>query len=91
MGFRFYRRVSIAPGLRLNFSRRGMSASLGRRGAHLTVGTHGTRSTVGLPGTGMSYSVISTTKRRRSSKKQGPALVGFITLLIIGVLVWKLL
>jgi Protein of unknown function (DUF4236) len=88
MGFRFYRRVSIAPGFRLNLSKRGVSTSFGRRVAHFTVGTRGT---VGLPGTGMSYSVISTTKRRRSSKKQGAALVGFITLLIIGVLVWKLL
>jgi hypothetical protein len=91
MGFRFYRRVFIAPGFRLNLSKRGVSTSFGRRVAHFTVGTHGTRGTVGLPGTGMSYSVISTTKRRRSSKKQGAALVGFITLLIIGVLDWKLL
>ncbi len=89
MAFRFYRRVSIAPGLRLNLSRRGISTSIGRRGAHFTVGTHGTRSTVGLPGTGLSYTTIST--KRRRGNKQGSALLGLIVLLIIGFLVWKLL
>jgi hypothetical protein len=35
MGLRFYRRVSVIPGLRLNFSKRCASASVGRRGAWL--------------------------------------------------------
>ena len=36
MTLRFYRRVSLIPGVRLNASRAGLSVSLGRRG-------HGTR------------------------------------------------
>jgi hypothetical protein len=55
MGLRFNRRVSIFPGLRLNFGKTGVSASVGRRGAWLTFGKRGTRATVGLPGTGLSY------------------------------------
>ena len=55
MGFRFHRSIRILPGLRLNFGKRGISASIGVRGAHVTYGPSGTRTTVGLPGTGLSY------------------------------------
>jgi hypothetical protein len=52
---RFFRRVQLAPGLRLNLSKGGASVSLGVRGAHVTVGRTGIRRTVGLPGSGMFY------------------------------------
>jgi len=55
MGFRFSRRVSILPGLKLNFSGSGVSLSAGIPGAHLNFGSHGTYASVGLPGTGLSY------------------------------------
>jgi hypothetical protein len=56
MGFRFRRSVRLFPGLRLNLSRSGVSASVGGRGAWLTLGPRGARATVGIPGTGLSYS-----------------------------------
>ncbi len=55
MGFRFYRRKQLFPGLRLNLSRSGPSLTLGVRGAHVTVGRRGMTRTVGIPGTGMFY------------------------------------
>jgi hypothetical protein len=55
MGFRFWRRVRIAPGLTLNLSKSGGSLSFGPRGAKFTVGSRGKRGTVGLPGTGLFY------------------------------------
>ena len=55
MGLRFQRRVSLFPGVRLNFSRSGISTSIGVRGASLTLGRRGTYVNVGLPGTGLSY------------------------------------
>lgn len=55
MPFRFYRRVPIIPGVRLNLSKGGASVSLGGPGAHVTFGRHGVRQTVGIPGTGMYY------------------------------------
>jgi Protein of unknown function (DUF4236) len=55
MGFRFHRSVKLFPGLRLNFGKRGISASIGVRGAHVTYGPTGTRTTVVLPGGGLSY------------------------------------
>jgi Protein of unknown function (DUF4236) len=61
MGWRFRRSLKIAPGLRLNIGKRGISSlSVGGRGARLTFGKHGVRQTVGLPGTGLSFS--STTR-----------------------------
>ena len=55
MGFRFFRRTKIAPGVRLNLSKSGVNTSVGRRGAWFTIGPRGTRETVGIPGTGISY------------------------------------
>ncbi len=53
--FRFYRRVSIFPGLSINVSKSGPSLTVGMRGAHVTVGSKGIRRTVGIPGTGIYY------------------------------------
>jgi hypothetical protein len=53
MSIRFWRRVRIVPGLRVNLSKSGASLSVGRRGAWLTSGPRGQRVTVGLPGSGL--------------------------------------
>ena len=55
MGFRFRRTLKIAPGIRLNFGKKGISTSIGPRGAKITLGKDGVRTTVGLPGSGISY------------------------------------
>lgn len=73
MGFRFHRSVRLFPGLRLNLSRSGVSASVGRRGAWLTLGRRGVRATVGIPGTGISYSEQSPWAR---PKPHPPAVPG---------------
>ena len=54
MGFRFRRSIRLAPGVRLNLSSRGLSATVGPRGANVNVGPHGTYVNVGIPGTGLS-------------------------------------
>jgi hypothetical protein len=55
VGFRFYRRVRLFPGVSVNLSRSGPSLSLGVRGAHVTFGRRGVTRTVGVPGTGVFY------------------------------------
>ncbi len=60
MGFRFYRRLKIAPGIYLNFSKSGISTSIGPRGAKVTVSKRGIRKTVGIPGTGIHYTEYRT-------------------------------
>ena len=54
MSFRFRRRLRLFPGVRLNVSRSGLSASIGPRGLSVTVGKRGTYLNAGAPGTGLS-------------------------------------
>ena len=66
MGYlRFWRRITIFPGVVLNISKSGISLSFGRRGAKFTMGRKGKRGTVGIPGTGLSY-----TKTYKNQKKR---------------------
>lgn len=53
MGLRIWRRLTVVPGLGLNLSKNGISASVGTRGAWYTVGSRGSRATFGIPGTGI--------------------------------------
>ena len=56
MGWRFRKSFALAPGLRLNLGRRGItSMSVGRRGATVNLGKRGVNGTVSIPGTGLSY------------------------------------
>ena len=58
MGLRFQRRIKIFPGVYINLSKSGISASVGGKGATINVGSTGRRIvTVGIPGTGLSYRV----------------------------------
>ena len=66
MSFRFHRTVRLFPGLRVNVSKSGVSASIGTRGAWLTFGRKGTRTTVGLPGTGVSYTQTTPAHEHRT-------------------------
>lgn len=55
MGFRFQRRLKLFPGVRLNFSRGGISTTVGVRGASFTLGRQGTYVNLGIPGSGLSF------------------------------------
>lgn len=59
MGFRFQRRIRIAPGVRLNLSKSGIGASVGRTGLRLGLDAKRRKYfSVGLPGTGLSYHAL---------------------------------
>ena len=55
MGYRFFRRIRIAPGVYVNFGKTGASVSVGPKGAKVTIGKRGVKSSVGIPGTGIRY------------------------------------
>src|SRR3546814_17275303 len=55
MGFRFSKRITLLPGVRMNLSKSGASLSVGPRGASVTMGKRGVYGNVGLPGSGLSY------------------------------------
>lgn len=88
MGFRFRKSIKLAPGVRLNITKKGISSvSVGKRGATVNVGKKGTRGTVGIPGSGLSYSSYKAHDRplrskTRSSSPHSP--VNSVDQLIIG-------
>ena len=73
MGFRFRKSVSLLPGVRINFSLSGVSATIGPRGASMTFGPRGTHVNLGVPGTGLSYRT-RVTPPRRSRHSAAPSL-----------------
>ena len=83
MGFRFRKRIKIAPGVSLNFRRSGVSASIGPRGVTVNVSPErAPRATVGLPGTGVSY-----TQTLSSTTPPGNAIRGLLWIVVaVGVL-----
>lgn len=74
MGFRWRRSVQIVPGVRLNFSKSGISTSIGGKGITVNLKPGRTRTTVGIPGTGLSYTAsISSSSRARSESVERKA------------------
>jgi hypothetical protein len=55
VGFRFSRRIKIAPGVRINIGLKGASVSVGPRGASITAGRKGIYANASIAGTGLSY------------------------------------
>ena len=73
MGFNFRKSLKIAPGVRLNITKKGVSSvSLGGKGARVNLGKKGTRTTVGLPGTGLSYSSYSPKQAKKEPVRSTP-------------------
>lgn len=72
MAFRFRRSIRIAPGLRINLGKRGVSLSAGGRGATITTGARGTYANVGIPGSGLSYRerIGGGSEQRRTTRTQ---------------------
>lgn len=72
MGFRFRKSIKIAPGVRLNIGKKGISSvSVGGRGARINIGKRGTTASTGLPGTGLSYTQkLSGPAKSRSVKSR---------------------
>ena len=89
MGFGFRKSFKIAPGVRLNVGKKGISSiSVGGKGARVSVGKKGTRTTISAPGTGLSYSTFkshSKTNRNAPSNTEPnlavSIIVGFIILI----------
>ena len=68
MGFRFRKSIKIAPGVRINLTKKGLSSlSVGKRGATVNVGKKGTRGTVGIPGSGLSYSTYKSHNKSKTT------------------------
>ncbi len=80
MGFRFRRSIKIAPGVRINLSKSGVSTPVGARGATVNLRGDRVRELVGIPGTGLSYRE----EQRISSANGGaPLMLALVAVFII--------
>ncbi|ESK54322.1 MAG: DUF4236 domain-containing protein [Moraxellaceae bacterium] len=89
MGFNFRKSLKIAPGVRINITKKGVSSlSVGKSGARVNIGKKGIKTTAGLPGTGLSYSKFSSygnKKNIKSNERDSEKTIGFGSILLIGV------
>ncbi|XGA81379.1 DUF4236 domain-containing protein [Halomonas sp. CH40] len=76
MAFRFQRRITLAPGVRLNLSKRGLGLSVGPRGASVSIGPSGAHAHAGIPGTGLAYRTKLNRKGARSTSPSREARAG---------------
>jgi hypothetical protein len=73
MGLRFSRRVSIFPGVRLNFSGSGVSTTIGVRGASVTLGgRYGATANLGIPGSGLALRIPLKSSEPKTPSPVGP-------------------
>lgn len=70
MGLNFRKSITILPGVRLNLSKSGVSASFGRKGMRQSISTSGrATTTLGIPGTGVYYTKQTNVKKLASGLK----------------------
>ncbi len=71
MAFRFRKSFKIAPGIRVNIGKKGLSSiGIGPRGASMSVGSQGKHANIGIPGTGLSFrhKLDGTTNKREEQR-----------------------
>jgi len=104
MAWNFRKRITIAPGVKLNLSKKGVSTTFGIRGASINVGKNGTFLNTGIPGTGLyrrqkigggkntinPSSNISNQKSNNASTIEG-CFISLGILLIIGLFIYDVI
>ena len=90
MGFNFRKSLKIAPGIKLNITKKGVSSlSIGKNGARVSIGKKGVRTTVGIPKTGLSYSKFSSYENKNNTvtnPEVNKGSIGLGSLLLIGII-----
>jgi len=74
MGLRFKKSIKLAPGVRINISKSGISTTIGKKGASVSLGENGVYANLGIPGTGISVreKLSEGSCASRSSRSYGP-------------------
>lgn len=90
MALRFRKSFKIAPGVRINLSKSGLSTSVGGKGFTANLSKRGTRVTAGIPGSGLSASKLYSSGRKETLQAAPvPMWAHVVTwLMIAGVLWW---
>jgi len=76
MTWSFKKRKKIAPGVHLNFSKKGVSTSFGVKGFSITMGKRGAYLNTSIPGTGL-YSRQKLGNETRNSSTEAPETVNY--------------
>jgi hypothetical protein len=72
VGFRYSKRVKIAPGLSVRINKKSVSMTVGGKGARYTINSKGRHTaSLNIPGTGVSYQETSSFNRRPSQTRRG--------------------
>ena len=95
MAFRIRKSFKIAPGIRLNVSKSGLSTSVGGKGSTVNLSKRGTKVTNSIPGTGISTSKLYGSGKAQKSSRAAPVAkpgVGsyLLTLLIVAGALWAI-
>ncbi|HIE5316154.1 hypothetical protein APB19_30645 [Pseudomonas aeruginosa] len=85
MAIRFRKSIKVAPGLRLNISKSGVSTSVGGKGLTANVSKRGVKTTASIPGTGLSASTSYPARKRGSREGAGLNATGWAILCLIGL------
>jgi uncharacterized protein DUF4236 len=72
VGFKFLKRIKLAPGLWVNLSKGFPSFLIGKRGLTTKIGKRGVRTRVGIPGSGLSYTTKTAKWPESNSSQQVP-------------------
>jgi hypothetical protein len=82
MSLRFYRRIRILPGVRLNLGLHGAGLSVGPRGLHVGINRRGAYTSAGIPGTGL-YAVRHYQTRGQDHPEASGSGCGALLLLVL--------
>lgn len=89
MALRFRKSFKIAPGVRINVSKSGVSTSVGGKGYTANLSKRGTRVTAGIPGSGLSASKLyGPSKTNNSPATPTPMWAHVVTWLLIATVLW---
>lgn len=89
MALRFRKSFKVAPGVRLNLSKSGISTSIGGKGLTANLSKRGTRVTTSIPGTGISSSKFyGSGKRAGAQTEPTPLWAHVVTWLLIAAFLW---
>ncbi|HBO3798429.1 TPA: DUF4236 domain-containing protein [Pseudomonas aeruginosa] len=85
MAIRFRKSIKVAPGVRLNISKSGVSTSVGGKGFTANVSKRGVKTTASIPRTGLSASTSYPVRKRGSRESAGLNVTGWAILCLIGL------
>lgn len=90
MPWKFRKSIKIAPGIKINLSKSGLSTTVGKKGASVNLGKKGVKTTVGIPGTGISHTskVGGGLDQTPVRKKSSCCSLFVLPIILLPVLLW---